>query len=1550
MRTTMVTIRRSTVALMLVVGSAAVAEEVVELPEGYQKLAYIESTGTQYIDTGLKASANTTIDVSFGHISKVENVTIFGTSRWNTQACLFIIQSNVFKLYGASMITLGDTTTITPTDDYRLTWDSDNVANLYVNGEVTPSHTGTSERTVFGGSLPLWIFKGNSGSSKYATMRLYAMKIGEGTTPMRDFVPAYRESDSEIGLWDRVTQKFFGHGGAATFMGRFVAIEGADYAKTSTRRVIADGVNLSGSLVLEAGSLEVAEASSQEIRCGALTLAGGTIPFATLGQGTPEIKVAGTATVAGLVTVKVPAALAEGTYNLVTASSFTVSDGGAVTLATGCETGSDGATRRLEVTATGLQLVVGARALPAGYVQLPSIMSSGTQWINTGYELRDLCSLDFRFSSNTYIDQTVFFGQDSWNSGRYLLNQQGGKLYFHGYGIEGHGDILGAAPAADVSCHLIVGADNMAKLQRGDAEIETYPLTKMYSGADRTLYLFAGKNGIKPAAYSMNALRIADQGEIVRDFVPCRNPSGEAGLWDFVEGKFYGNEGAGAFATPTETGARLNYVASDGRQRVKLDYEMDEYTTMDFRFGHPVFVKNVALFGLAWNNSCYLLSMQENNMFCFWGNGAGFTSIGLPDASARYHFTVNDSDVARLEKQNTDYVMSMNVSRSVAQGGTDKTLSIFACNTSGHASAYRFYSMEIGKGEGNPRIVTAKLRLVPYREASGRVGLLDELSGTFYPNVGTAGLGYGYAFNAFEGGVTIYDGRVEVEDALDGQNVVKAGDRSLDLASVGELASLNLAQGEISFVDQTARTVNVTGALTMTGGTRLVFDVVPGGCDDIVAGNVGLSSASAENPVVIRLVQKGSGTFSETGKLTLLAGGLVAGDEAKFQVEGLPATLSVENGRLIATLPPDIPYTAIWTGKGDRTNMSDPANWNCLNYMGQPLDDVSPTEASAIVVGANTTFSWPAGQTLKRREMFFENPVTLTADCDWRGFEVPIDFTVRLNGHKLYLSDLVGSGRIEGGTAAYQELEYIESTGTQSIDTKLNASGNTTVDICFGHISKTENATVFGTSRWDSQAYLFIIQGGAFTLYGASVIKLGDTTTISPADDYRLTWGSDNMAKLYVNGEETPSYTGTSGRTVYGGSLPLWIFKDDDGRGRSKYATMRLHGMKIWESGALQRDFVPARRVSDGAIGLIDRANGDTWYGNNGTGVFLAGPTVLDGVALDEVHIDIPEGRTVTNPSLLLTGALKLVLEGNGVYRPARVNQGYIGGTVVVGGVAHAVGAGTDCRYGVSGSEIAIGEGAAMEMDGKGGFQSYRFVLDGGTLKNSTALVNAATTPTIAQMRVTADSEVHFNQYGFVGTAGVPVSLDLGGNKLDVFCTDGGCIGSATATRGMLELHGPVVFTAGSAFSGVETTLVVEGPLALDGATLDVGTYVARSTTTQASGNGEVLVNTRFVPETDNFWGCVLKNGATLDLSTRTAELSTTGALVGTDKNRIAFEENGRIFVDVGTRRIADGEILATWSEKPSARFLFANRPNFMLEARNAELVCVSNGTFIFVR
>ena len=48
---------------------------------------------------------------------------------------------------------------------------------------------------------------------------------------------------------------------------------------------------------------------------------------------------------------------------------------------------------------------------------------------------------------------------------------------------------------------------------------------------------------------------IYDGSTLVRDFIPCKNPSGAVGLYDTVNGTFYGNSGTGAFTAGAEIGA-----------------------------------------------------------------------------------------------------------------------------------------------------------------------------------------------------------------------------------------------------------------------------------------------------------------------------------------------------------------------------------------------------------------------------------------------------------------------------------------------------------------------------------------------------------------------------------------------------------------------------------------------------------------------------------------------------------------------------------------------------------------------------------------------------------------------------------------------------------------------------------------------------------------------------------------------------------------------------------------------------------------------------------
>ena len=72
-----------------------------KLPDGYAPLDWIESTGGQYIDTGVDAGADTTIDMSFGHCVYVNESTLFGKDVWDPHGWLFIMQNGHFRFFGA---------------------------------------------------------------------------------------------------------------------------------------------------------------------------------------------------------------------------------------------------------------------------------------------------------------------------------------------------------------------------------------------------------------------------------------------------------------------------------------------------------------------------------------------------------------------------------------------------------------------------------------------------------------------------------------------------------------------------------------------------------------------------------------------------------------------------------------------------------------------------------------------------------------------------------------------------------------------------------------------------------------------------------------------------------------------------------------------------------------------------------------------------------------------------------------------------------------------------------------------------------------------------------------------------------------------------------------------------------------------------------------------------------------------------------------------------------------------------------------------------------
>ncbi len=106
----------------------------------------------------------------------------------------------------------------------------------------------------------------------------------------------------------------------------------------------------------------------------------------------------------------------------------------------------------------------------------------------------------------------------------------------------------------------------------------------------------------------------------------------------------------------------------------------------------------------------------------------------------------------------------------------------------------------------------------------------------------------------------------------------------------------------------------------------------------------------------------------------------------------------------------DAPATATWIGGGDRSVLTDPANWQCKDSSGNVIDGAIPDASTTVVsVTGTTSFNFPAGQTAIWKTLTVSGTVTLTADCDWRGAGslfggfVAANTTLNMKGHSLYV-------------------------------------------------------------------------------------------------------------------------------------------------------------------------------------------------------------------------------------------------------------------------------------------------------------------------------------------------------------------------------------------------------------------------------------------------------------------------------------------------------------------------------------------------------------------
>ncbi|MFQ6760350.1 MAG: hypothetical protein ACLRFM_03055 [Alphaproteobacteria bacterium] len=185
------------------------------LPDGYTELQYIESTGTQYIDTDYIGSATTQVNIDF-QLTETAYTILFGTgvadSHTGSNISNYFFANPSESQWGAyvngSFTYAGTNTDL---NRHKVRYNDGN--NYYIDDTLFISNKQPSF------NKKIYLFASNGDSAvKPTKAKMYSVQIYNNGTPVRKLVPVRRNSDNVIGMYDTVGGRFYTNAGTGSFI------------------------------------------------------------------------------------------------------------------------------------------------------------------------------------------------------------------------------------------------------------------------------------------------------------------------------------------------------------------------------------------------------------------------------------------------------------------------------------------------------------------------------------------------------------------------------------------------------------------------------------------------------------------------------------------------------------------------------------------------------------------------------------------------------------------------------------------------------------------------------------------------------------------------------------------------------------------------------------------------------------------------------------------------------------------------------------------------------------------------------------------------------------------------------------------------------------------------------------------------------------------------------------------------------------------------------------------------------------------------------------
>ena len=196
------------------------------LPTGYTELEYIESTGAQYIDTGVLPTNNIGVSIKYAFTELSAQKYIFGSY---SPHYYLGIDSSFTEMMGSYGNTAGNyvigisisNVVVNQPYEFNINYYNSGMAEFVGIKSVQLTPKTFSSNTV---TMNMFGVNVNGVTGQYKSeSRIYYMRITNGTTLVRDFVPARQDSTGTLGMYDSVTNTFFTNAGTGEFVAGPVA-------------------------------------------------------------------------------------------------------------------------------------------------------------------------------------------------------------------------------------------------------------------------------------------------------------------------------------------------------------------------------------------------------------------------------------------------------------------------------------------------------------------------------------------------------------------------------------------------------------------------------------------------------------------------------------------------------------------------------------------------------------------------------------------------------------------------------------------------------------------------------------------------------------------------------------------------------------------------------------------------------------------------------------------------------------------------------------------------------------------------------------------------------------------------------------------------------------------------------------------------------------------------------------------------------------------------------------------------------------------------------